>query len=539
MILRKPYAFLIKHFRMIHFIILGLMGFTFYKSIRILTFINSRTKGKEYIDYSQISNSYVNTFLLISIILIIIICGILIFLLKYKKKPIIFYIMVIATYVASLVLLIITKSYIYNMRFTKLNVTTNGIVRDAFIILIAIQVPFIIYTIVRAIGFDIRKFDFHSDVADMDVSSEDNEEFAFQIEVDKNDVESKARKRYRYLKYYYLENRTVFHILIGIAAIATVGAIVNYIVHAERIYHQGEKFKVEQIDITVIDSYKTNKNVTGEVLSEKNYFVIARVKIKNNYPYLTSFNSNLVQLNYTDVKSSKIYDTDKDLLLEFGLPYNKQVLEPGETGLFTFIFKVPMDYYNAKLKMKVNYAIEYKDGRYIDHYRTVKIEPNTDSNTVKNMDTKSMGEELVFKNSFLGNTKLVIENCQIASSFPYKVYQCTDNKCTDNNYQFNSPTTGNATTLVRLKYKLTYDKSVLDSRYFVKDFITRFSKLSFEVNGKTHSPTILYSDEQLPSNDYLFLSTHDRIKEASDIVLNFNIRGRNYKYKLECSKQGK
>ena len=536
MILRKPYAFLIKHFRMIHFIILGLMGFTFYKSFRVLTFINSRTRGKEYIDYSQISNSYVNTFLILSILLIIIISGILIFLLKYKKKPIIFYIMVISTYVVSLVLFLITKSYIYNMRFTKLNVTTNGLVRDGFFILLAIQVPFIIYTFIRAVGFDIKKFDFHGDIADMDVSSEDNEEFAFQIEVDRNDVESKARKRYRYLKYYYLENRTVFHMLIGIVGIVSVGLIVNYIVHAERIYKQGEKFKVEQIDITVIDTYKTNKNVIGELLSEKNFFLIARVKIKNNYPYMTSFNDSLVQVNYTDVKSSKIYNTDKDLLLEFGLPYNKQVLEPGETGLFTFIFKVPMDYYNAKLKMKVNYAIDYKDGRYIDHYRTVKLDPKSDTNKIREMATKNMGEELIFKDSYLGNTKLVIENCQIASSFPYKIYQCTDNKCTDNHYQFNSPTTGNATTLVRLKYKLTYDKSILDSRYFVKDFITRFSKMTFEYNGKVHNPTILYSDEQLPSNDYLFLSTHDRIKDSTNITLNFNIRGRSYKYKLECSK---
>ena len=536
MILRKPYAFLIKHFRMIHFIILGLMGFIFYKSIRMLTFINSRTKGKEYIDYSQISNSYVNTFLIIAILLVIIICGILIYLLKYKKKPIVFYIMVISTYFASLVLFLITKSYIYNMRFTKLNVTTNGLVRDGFFILIALQVPFIIYTIIRTIGFDIRKFDFHSDVADMDVSSEDDEEFAFQIEVDRNDVETKARKRYRYLKYYYLENRTVLHIIIGIAGVITVGLIVNYFMSAERIYRQGEKFSIDKIDITVLDTYKTSKNVLGETLSEKNFYVVARVKIQNNYPYMTPFNEGLVQLNYTDVKSSKIYDTDKDLLLEFGLPYNKQALEPGETGLFTFIFKVPMDYFNNEFKMKVNYAIDYKDGRYIDRYRTVTLDPKTDRNKLKEIATKNMGEELVFKGSYLGNTKLVIESCKIASSFPYKIFQCTDNKCTDNNYQFNSPTTNNATTLVRLKYKLTYDKTVLDSRYFVKDFITRFSRMSFEYHGKTHSPTILYSEEQLPSNDYLFLSTHDRIKDAENIVLDFNIRGNGYKYKLECSK---
>ena len=536
MILRKPYAFLIKHFRAIHFIILGLMGFIFYKSIRMFTFINSRTRGKEYIDYSQISNSYVNSLLIISILLIIIISGIMIFLLKYKKKPITFYIMLISSNAVSLVLFLITKSYIYNMRFTKLNVTTNGIIRDIFFILIAIQVPFIIFTLIRAVGFDIKKFDFHSDIADMDVSSEDNEEFEFQIEVDRSAVESRARKRYRYLKYYYLENRTVFHIIIAGICVVVVASVVNYIVHTERIYRQGDKFSIDKMDMIVVDTYKTNKNVVGEVLSEKNFFLIARVKIKNNYPFMSSFNSSLAQLNYTDVKSSKIYDTDSDLLLEFGLPYNKQVLEPGEIGLFTFIFKVPMEYYNANLKMKINYAIDYKDGKYIDHYRTIKLNPKADRNKVKDVATKKMGEELVFKDSYLGNTKLVIEDCKIASSFPYKVYQCNDNKCTDNNYLFNSPTTGNATTLVRLKYKLTYDNSVLDSRYFVKDFITRFSKLSFEYNGKTHNPAISYSKEQLPSNDYLFLSTHDRIKEANNITLNFNIRGNSYKYKLECSK---
>ena len=40
MILRKPYAILIKNFKLIHFIMALMMGFLFYKTSSILSFLN-------------------------------------------------------------------------------------------------------------------------------------------------------------------------------------------------------------------------------------------------------------------------------------------------------------------------------------------------------------------------------------------------------------------------------------------------------------------------------------------------------------------
>ena len=50
MILRKPYAFLIKHFKFIHIILTFLLSYVFYKSVNLLTFFN------EYIGANQMTN---------------------------------------------------------------------------------------------------------------------------------------------------------------------------------------------------------------------------------------------------------------------------------------------------------------------------------------------------------------------------------------------------------------------------------------------------------------------------------------------------
>ena len=98
MILRKPYAFLIKHFKMIHIILFLLGCFVLYQTNGLYSMIE---EYQQLMIYNETVNSvltYVSTPTILALVAIIIISGVLIYLLYYKKKPVIFYFLVIAEY---------------------------------------------------------------------------------------------------------------------------------------------------------------------------------------------------------------------------------------------------------------------------------------------------------------------------------------------------------------------------------------------------------------------------------------------------------
>ena len=107
MILRRPYAFLVRHFRLIHAVLLILMIYISYKFYNVLSFYNG------YIGYELLSNEYevyasnfLGFFSVIAILAIILLDGILVYLLKYKRKPVLLYVIITTIYVLILILFI-------------------------------------------------------------------------------------------------------------------------------------------------------------------------------------------------------------------------------------------------------------------------------------------------------------------------------------------------------------------------------------------------------------------------------------------------
>ena len=70
MILRRPYAFLIKHFRFIHLILFSLMVYITVMANNILKFFTEYITNNGNIEV--IAANYINSFIIISILLIII-----------------------------------------------------------------------------------------------------------------------------------------------------------------------------------------------------------------------------------------------------------------------------------------------------------------------------------------------------------------------------------------------------------------------------------------------------------------------------------
>ena len=109
MVLRKPYAFLIKHFRLIHMIITIILTYLVFKSRSIYLFLN-RVIEDSVNKYDAIN--YINYGIYILVIILIGLWIVVYWLLKYKDKPRNVYIFSISEYIIISVFLLILYGYI-------------------------------------------------------------------------------------------------------------------------------------------------------------------------------------------------------------------------------------------------------------------------------------------------------------------------------------------------------------------------------------------------------------------------------------------
>ena len=215
MILRKPYAFLIKHFKLIHLILTLPLIYIVRKTHLVVDFFNTYvSNGYQYQTGSDMSTFYINWVLYLSIFLIIAAILSIYYLLKYKEKPVKMYVIMMIYYLVLFIMLIWYAGIISNMAKAVLSAKSARFYRDISLIIYLPQYIFIVFTILRATGFNIRQFNFQNDLKEMQITSEDNEEVEVGLGIDTYKTKRFFRRYKREFKYYYEENKFIL-ILIG------------------------------------------------------------------------------------------------------------------------------------------------------------------------------------------------------------------------------------------------------------------------------------------------------------------------------------
>ena len=226
MVFKKPYAFLIKHFRLIHLIITAILVYIVRFSNNIYAFINScisdqvnRYNALEYINY----NIYI--FVLISLILFFVIY----WLLKYKDKPRNAYLFSIFGYILVSIYLIVLFSYFSGLPNNIIDQKVIRAYRDIMLIMLGFQYLIIIIMFIRGLGFDVKKFNFTKDLQELNLTQEDAEEIEVDVNVDTNVLMRGVRKRKRELGYFFQEYRVIILGIFAILLVITLMFGYNYI----------------------------------------------------------------------------------------------------------------------------------------------------------------------------------------------------------------------------------------------------------------------------------------------------------------------
>lgn len=506
MILKKPYAFLIKNFKLIHAVLTVLYIYLAFFVSGLLNFYNGFINGS--IGKLNAVN-YLSNIPYIVIVASIIVCLILFILMKYKKKPKFLYLLLILIYIVDLVIILIATNGMMTIYNNVLETKTVLLYRDLLRIILIFQYGTIVLTTIRAIGFDIKKFNFSEDIGNLNIDVTDDEEVELTMGFNQHKFTQKLNRKIRELKYYYAENKLfvlislAVIILLGLSTITIDKTIVN------KVYKQNETFSSDNFDMQITNSYITNKSYNGEILKDNGAFLIIKLSVNPKTDNATLNTANVVlktnKNKYTN--TLKYYSYFKDL----GTGYKNQVIKNYNTYLLVYEIKEE----DISNNFYINYSGNVKDTK-------IDLSPiNLDNNEKKYEYTLSNPIDL--SNTVLSSFTFQINSYEIKDKFTYNYTYEIDGKSFEGKKYITSPSN------MILYLDITSSLSNITNY----DLINNYGNILYKKDDVEY--TSQRKEDKTPGNykKGIYIEVDKNIEDAQSIWLELNIRNVTIKYILK------
>ena len=516
MIIRKPYAFLIKHFRKIHIFLLVLCGFIYYKNLQLSSFVNEFIKLGTYDSYAEPISNYVSSFSIISLVLMIIGSVVLLLLLKYKKKPWKLYLLPALEYIFILIIFLVTKNF-FDSYTGGLESASIRAIRDLLFIETIFQYPTILIFLIRVFGVDLNKFNFKMDQEYLELNSEDREELEINFEFDKESLKRGTKRLIRNIGYVYQEHKLLIRTIIGILMVVLLYNSYKFVFVTNKSYKQGQSLNANGYTITINNSYYTDKDYTGNIVSEKSAFVILDLTIKNNVQKreidLNKFHVMNGVANY--ITTAKTFETE---FQDFGKAYESKELKRDESFNLIMIFKVDKE---LSPKRFVLYYQEFNNNE--PHLRKIKLKLNDVSKIKKNKSMKLDDEfNFILKNK---QETIIFDEYELIDNLDYSYRVCTSANC--------STYTGKYAAKEGQKIlKISFASNNFEGKDMI-DFSTKYGKINY-INKDSKKSTVEIKNplNKTYYGKYLYVSVPAEVADSKSIELEYVIRNNRYVYKL-------
>ena len=516
MIIRKPYAFLMKNFKKIHILLLILCVFIFYKTNTFYSFVKQYVSSGVYNKSIDAVSNYASQFFYLVIFLVFFILGAIIILLKKKKKPIWDYIALSVEYIFVFIVFIIAARYFNNLGNNVMKLTVIRPIRDLLLICSIPQYAVFVLLIIRILGIDLNKFGFKEDEEFKEITEDDREEVEVAVEFDKDVYKRELKKRIRFLKYYYKENTFFLNVVFSVIAVILVIIIGIAIKNGDRTYREGKIFNTANYyQISVNKSYSSIYDAGGNIIEKTSGFIIVNVTVKNNSisrimdieKFLLVSNKNVY------VPTLKYNKSFKDL----GKGFAKKEFKRGSTNTFILVYKLPKEDLNKK------HMLYYQNikGRFESNYLKVKIKP------IKMSEKKSNGTVSLKQKINIDNKTIKIDDYDLGDNFSYLRKSCMENGCSVVSEELN----GNGKKII----KLTLDTADFTGNEFI-DFLDTCGTIVYRVDGKRYKEKIKNPINYSYNGSSSYFMVSKNIEKADEIYIKITLRSNDYTYYLKGGK---
>lgn len=525
MVLRKPYKFLIKHFRMIHFILAIISGYLLIKTNGLLNFFNGYLNNNQTLIGTGTVNEYFNNLMMIFIIIVIIGTIIIGVIMKMKDKPVIFYIINLIAYIVIGVIYVYDRSLIESLELKVLDIRTIKLASDLTLICFLVQTLSTIILSVRAVGFDLKKFDFGKDM-EFELDEKDDEEFEFDVSIDKNKIRRNVKKSVRNLKYAYHENKFMTNIII---VVIILGIVVTFYLNKEvfnKVYKKGEMINTPQFSYSLVDSYITDKNYRNNKITD-NYLVVAKIKIKNNTDEKIKFETARVLLHIGKVTYNPTTKY-KDKLIDLGVDIaNKNIKKDFEEYVITF--EIPKEDISEEMTMS------YSDISNKTH--AIKLNNIKFDDKKENIKSYLMGN-MTIEDEVIKNVRFKINKFEINNKMKSIYKFCETSTVCYDSYEYITPTlTDNYNKVIlKIESEIDFNKQTIKNFNDLSDFIENYGTIKYKIGNETKemkTKIIEVLPTKTKTKGVHYFEVYEEIKDATEISLILNIRNRTYQYKIK------
>lgn len=535
MILKKPYAFLIKHFRLIHLLLLIPISYLIVKTNAIVNFFRSYVTNNYSTNIVNIAAEHISIFMYLSVLFIIISVIAIYYLMRQKKKTTKLYFFILIYYIVMFVLIGLTFSILTDMEHSLITAQTARAYRDVSFVICLPEYFFFIYTLIRGIGFDIKKFDFANDLKDMEITSIDNEEFEISLNIPGYKAKRTLRRFIRETKYYILENTFVFSCIM-VVIIIFIGTVfyLNYGVY-NRTYHVSDKMTHNYFNIEIKNSMVTNLDLAGNIITNGKYYLVLQLLIENK----TNWDYELDYTNFRLVINDKNYYPILDrgeFFIDLGNPYRKEEIKRKTKDYYVLAYEINEEDLQNTYTIKILEGIDYKIGDIVAKYKNIKLSP-TIINSISEIENVRTDKILNLKKSNLGFTTFKVNDYQISNSYAYDYDYCYSNfNCTKLKDLITVDVAGSIekTKLLILDIDYSLDQNAIYSQVIKNDlqFFSQFFTVRIEKDNKTKIVSLKNRTTKNMQNKVVFETT-DEINNASKIELLITNRNNRYVINLK------
>jgi len=534
MILKKPYAFLIKYFKLINFILSGLICFLLFKIYNIVIFFNDHI-SQNYVGnyYAGFRLEYVNIWVYLAIVIILALLIAIYFLFTYKNKPKKIYIYGIIYFIGLIIYLQFVKNIMIQLEDTIITAEITRIYRDVSIIMLVLPVPLFINYLIRGFGLNLNKFNFKEDLKELEIEEQDNEEIEIVLKGDGYKLQRNIKRFFREFRYYLKENKFIFGIL-SLVFIILVGLFIYNLFPdvVDSKYNQGDSFVINNIKYSIEDSIITSLDANGNIITDNYYYLVVRLHVDNNTNKSMKFDYNNFRLQLDDEYIYPSLDKGK-YFVDYAKDYYSNEIKANSSGIHSIVYKVKESELRKNYKIKIFSGNKFSDEGIVGSHHYISISPIIISK-IDTVDTVSQNEKLVLSSSNLGDTEILLSNAIITEKYLYKYKNCINEICNEYVDVVNVDYTKNDKILIVMNYEYKLDEKTpfAKTSKSIDGFINSFIKVKYKA-GEEYKYAKARSVTPSKLTNQIVIETTDEIRNSEELFVAIIIRNKEYLVKLK------
>lgn len=529
MIIRKPYAFLVNHFRKIHLIMLLPLLYLAYKSFKLMDFFNDYYLAGYKTTQEGLANIYYSPLITLSCIAILILCFTVISLFRKKNKGHTSYVIVSIVYSVLFLISLFIGGVLTSFESNNVDSAIVLMFRGFSSVFFYIQPVSILIFLFSGLGFNFKDFEFVNIKDEINLDEQDSEEVEVNVGVDNYKIKRGFRRYVRELKYYVIENKAYFLTFAGILGVIILFFVGKWIISFNRIVRVDKAFSHSSFSVTFNDSLLSTLDYNGKKIQDGKIYLAVKTTIKNNTNNLLALDTDNFWL---DIDGTYYYPKlDRSgKFLDLAKPYYGDKVRSGQNEEIVLVYELDESLIKYNYKIKVLDSITYKKNEIIPKYKEITLKPKY-SATINNNGTYSIGDVVTLSKTNLGYTTLYFSDYTISKTYQYTYQFCYNDECRSS---MNSVTADASSVLLTLKGNIDLDSNCSYAKNKLSDnkFSNDFMKVEYTIGNTTNTVDV---KDLTPSNSsgIIVLQTKSDVRNASSIKLIVTVRNERYEIVLK------